>query len=1076
MSGLFDQLYNQQQTQEFANPQTPNKIRGIQPQTQSTGNGLFDQLYQQQKGQTVNQPPITQTISPNTPVSEGSPLTFAQRLRLSFGNTEGQKNYLRSIGLNPLEDSEGRMLVQKGDKIYQVDEAGFSASDIADLTGKALPFLGSLGGIVAGGLAGAPVGGVGAIPSAVAGGAIGGAAGETARQTIGKFLGVNASGGGIAEIGKEAAFGGIAGATAGIGGAVAPTLARAIPFGRPVASGILKSATGEAIGTKLAPLGARLAGEAVEAGTQGAIIGGGQRLAETGDIGEAAKGAAAGFGFGAPFGPIGYGAFKGIGAAGGAVVRKAEETVATQVGGSKSRIARAFMNNVVLPVRKVMDSFGPSAKQLREISQDKQTKQINLLGESSVAFSKLDATLKGASEFDINTAAQVLTENKRQGVNGLNTVDELLAQNPTMSESAKQIVRDNWESYRPTSEELSNRGVRIMSRERTLAEQVVEAGEIAERPLSKEPVSKLAEPFVDTYRNKTGLKKFAAAVKKTEGGKILTDLEITSIHKELTEKIALKRTVTHPSEVKTAVRANPILGSFDRKNLDKDNPLLERAKQIVEKDPRVSSITDPDEKLGRALTLAEKEFEDKGITYSIATIENPEVGWDNLQYLKGELDTDLPLNAGEFGDVVRRDMIKNANIAAVVGSYLDAGIKLTPDDFDVLEKLGPQKLAKQLNERLIEKMKGELTTAGRVDVVQEAEKFIRKQQELIFEMPNTVDDLFDIIKKIQATKLSMSFIPNAFQSLNTLLATDFPAMAAAFRGIFDEVERTRARQAGAGISGLLQRETQITTGPLAEKSKGVLSKAIAVLLKPFVWTENFNRTFAGIAGIKFVDRIAKLGEYERLRGLLKDSVLDDLIKTGRKELTEQELLYAASRFINKTQFGANILDLPSLFNSGFGSVIFQFKSFAYRQMNFIINETAGEWRAGRQGRATKNLVILLSMYPAGGAAINGLKAFIKGEDISEYDRSAVTEYFDNISSVGAFGVVGNVIEAADDKRFYEMLAGPTGKSVVDLIQLIPETIRGIFTDEDIPLESIERTVTQQFGGAGTAFRKRFLED
>lgn len=97
---------------------------------------------------------------------------FLDRLKLSFGTKEQQDKKIEPKGF--LEGFR-----QKG-FVGGVKEVG---ADLADVAGGSLPFLGAVAGAAGGTIAGA---GVGGIPGA----AIGAGAGESARQAIGRYLGV----------------------------------------------------------------------------------------------------------------------------------------------------------------------------------------------------------------------------------------------------------------------------------------------------------------------------------------------------------------------------------------------------------------------------------------------------------------------------------------------------------------------------------------------------------------------------------------------------------------------------------------------------------------------------------------------------------------------------------------------------------------------------------------------------------------------------------------------------------------------------------------------------------------------
>ena len=76
-------------------------------------------------------------------IESDSPLSFGQRAGLSTaGSAEAKKSILEQMGFETLQDQQGNLLVKQGDKVFPVDEKGFSIGDIADFVGGQLPIVG----------------------------------------------------------------------------------------------------------------------------------------------------------------------------------------------------------------------------------------------------------------------------------------------------------------------------------------------------------------------------------------------------------------------------------------------------------------------------------------------------------------------------------------------------------------------------------------------------------------------------------------------------------------------------------------------------------------------------------------------------------------------------------------------------------------------------------------------------------------------------------------------------------------------------------------------------------------------
>lgn len=153
---------------------------------------------------------IPTTTMTGADVSFGSsPVTIGQRIKTSFGNPQGNVEYLKSQGYENVEQGPEGLVVTKGGIKYPLDPSGPDLGDIFDF-GGALPLGGSVAGGLAGGTAGATGGPAGALGGGIAGGAAGGGAGEGLRQLIGKGLGVQADQPWVErakDVGTETAYG-----------------------------------------------------------------------------------------------------------------------------------------------------------------------------------------------------------------------------------------------------------------------------------------------------------------------------------------------------------------------------------------------------------------------------------------------------------------------------------------------------------------------------------------------------------------------------------------------------------------------------------------------------------------------------------------------------------------------------------------------------------------------------------------------------------------------------------------------------------------------------------------------------
>lgn len=270
----------------------------------------------------------TQDVYTGT-IEKSSPLKTSQRVGLSTENTiEGKKNILKQMGFEPLQDQNGDLLVRQGDKVYPVDEKGFSIGDIAEFFGGQIPTATSIAGAVAGGIAGSVVPGFGTVAGGAIGGGIGAGIGDFIRQKLAQGYGSQQKTD-IGEIGIQTGAGIVGGLIPGgkIVQSVVGKFGGNAVIDKLITTGARKTieeATGELIAkgaseataVKFASdlisseLSKTLAGRAAINATVGGLTGAGQSAAEVayrgGNLKDIAGGALEGLGAGALFG-VGFG-------------------------------------------------------------------------------------------------------------------------------------------------------------------------------------------------------------------------------------------------------------------------------------------------------------------------------------------------------------------------------------------------------------------------------------------------------------------------------------------------------------------------------------------------------------------------------------------------------------------------------------------------------------------------------------------------------------------------------------------------------------------------------------------------
>ena len=280
-----------------------------------------------------------------------------------------------------------------------------------------------------------------------------------------------------------------------------------------------------------------------------------------------------------------------------------------------------------------------------------------------------------------------------------------------------------------------------------------------------------------------------------------------------------------------------------------------------------------------------------------------------------------------------------------------------------------------------------------------------------------------LLRAVQGFKLGLAAVNNATQgTLNTMLEADLGAVAVGFKSMFTTAGRRFAIESGATIDPILHESVK----ELADSSR-VLDRYLRAT--GFNATERANRVFAANAGAAYAQKLAKRGD-KRSREVLTELGLDAEEVIARGRLTPEEVLLAAKKFSDITQFRARPEDLPAFAAHPMGRVFFQFKSFAYAQTRFVARNTIGEIQRGNYGRAMRNLLVLGVAFPLAGELVREIRALLSGRE--RKDLEGIPRLLDSMAAVGTLGMFYDMVEAGDQGRFLEFLTGPTFSEVAKL--------------------------------------------
>ena len=255
------------------------------------------------------------------------------------------------------------------------------------------------------------------------------------------------------------------------------------------------------------------------------------------------------------------------------------------------------------------------------------------------------------------------------------------------------------------------------------------------------------------------------------------------------------------------------------------------------------------------------------------------------------------------------------------------------------------------------------------------------------------------------------------------------------------------------------------------RQSGVTSLSIFEMLQGFAPTDSllskfadFTTTYSGFQKINRINQLVSAATAKEWIGLLQKTAkgeglgrfearrnwaqlnLQDLGITDFKNITERQKLEAMFKFARDSQLQRNVLEEPLAFNDPRFRPFFLFKKFGYKQTNWIKDNLTAEvkrgnllpiLRLGAAGMIGGELILwskdkiseLLSGQPVYDEN-NYLFPFLKegtpmGADTEE-DMSKFTmdDFLDRVSSVGAFGVITDIVANENRLRALEFAFMP----------------------------------------------------
>ena len=307
-----------------------------------------------------------------------------------------------------------------------------------------------------------------------------------------------------------------------------------------------------------------------------------------------------------------------------------------------------------------------------------------------------------------------------------------------------------------------------------------------------------------------------------------------------------------------------------------------------------------------------------------------------------------------------------------------------------------------------------------------------------------------VISSQIASKLVYAVIPNLSQSLNSGLRF---GMLNTFKQI-SNIAKSRSIPEKAKLEawGVID---DVPTGVLDDYRLFTTSEGVSKFANRANWAarfvmdntgfsavEKFNKSVAAHAGLSYfrqtvgklyVNRKAWVGaELAKHRRAFADWGLDlDDIVRNFDNMTPAQVEAIESRVafqsMQQTQFLSTPSRKPGWWNSPWGRVVTQFKTFAFNQAKLVRDAVISEAGNGN----IVPLAQIMSIHPVAGEVVNDAR-FLFGA--SDKQKTGIDRYLDNIMAVGGAGLVSDLYRSASAGRLLESVSGPTFSDATRLAQ------------------------------------------
>lgn len=336
------------------------------------------------------------------------------------------------------------------------------------------------------------------------------------------------------------------------------------------------------------------------------------------------------------------------------------------------------------------------------------------------------------------------------------------------------------------------------------------------------------------------------------------------------------------------------------------------------------------------------------------------------------------------------------------------------------------------------------------------EGYSRHELENLYNTANKVQNYHPITKAIlqgQAyTHLQKSFIPNVTQGIQTNSIAGFKAAGKAYKQMANSTDRDWAASLGEAGDYALNAAQEAFGNSSGYSNNPIIRKIKKHILVPGMQaTEKFNRDHAALTGRQWAKDLHETISAGGKGAKLATRQLKELVPDWKEgtPLTDAHLRTAGHNLIKRTQFLVDPLDIPKFASTDVGKLVFQFRSFGYRNTKFVTKEVLLEAGKGNFAPLARYIglgVPVMGLAAGAKQALNLQTPFQAKDDNGDAHQMSIGEVLgkgagDLVNSVSGISDVLNAKDAVSYNRGEDAdrkilaaggsVLGPTASDVVE---------------------------------------------